>query len=136
MPKKNWIFLVLLLTATSCLPDTWGDEPEPPGPIPWTEILDVTMNPDTVALGQPVEIKVRIKDSLVVGVSYHWVIDSLITSNIPAIRYVPNIPIEWIPLRFPTDTSISRQFVQLGVAPPRGNTGNPAYKEFYIKLKK
>ncbi|MEX0779094.1 MAG: hypothetical protein WD491_00070 [Balneolales bacterium] len=70
--KKSYLFLLLLFAAYACDDiNIGGGLPEPPYQ---TEILEVRVEPDTVAAGDSVRFTCVIKDSLDDRFIYNWVI--------------------------------------------------------------
>jgi hypothetical protein len=136
MKTKITTFIALLLTATSCLPDNWRDDPDP-GDVFWTDILDVSVMPDTIALGDTVTVRVKIKDSLAIGVQYYWNFSSeRVLTNLPVVRTTFSFPDEYLSFIFPTDTAIYRQWAYVEAPTPSNRKGSTPSLNFTIKIKK
>lgn len=66
--------LLLAATLTGCDGPPFGTPPDPEPP-PQTEILEIRLDPDTVAVGDTVLIHVVIRDSLDTRFVYEWGLD-------------------------------------------------------------
>jgi len=72
MTARLSLLAFLLLAATGCdAAPPFGTPPDPPPP-PQTEILEIRLDPDTVAVGDTVLIHAVIRDSLDSRFVYEW----------------------------------------------------------------
>ena len=64
--------LALALAAAACDSSGFSTTPPGPGPAPQTRVLSLTLDPDTVAVGDTTLISVVIEDSLDTHFRYEW----------------------------------------------------------------